>query len=517
VLSRLKFEKRPLFAILLWSTLFTLAYAQAPLYTSNQNQYFLHGLADAGVGHLNEDWLANTRDPTPVFSALVFLTHRILSWDAYFYLYFGILAGIYLHSLLGIGASIFNLNQSPSDRRIFLAVLIGLNSAAARFVISNALGEEWNYLFDGGVAGQRLLGSVLQPSTFGVLLLLSIHFFLRNRHAGAVVCVILAASIHPTYLLSGGILTVIYMGLIFREERHLRRPLAIGYGALLGVAPILIHTYTVFKPTSAELTMRSREILVADRIPHHAIPEVWFDATVMLKAAFMLAALILLFRKWKATDEISSQRLFHILLWPFLLASALTCIQVSTKSGALALLFPWRVSTFIVPLAVAVITARLASDLHLHRALLPLSLVLVLALSAAGFAKSRTNYREKLSDQARPMMLFVQETKSAGETYLIPPKMQDFRLVTGAPIYVDFKAIPYKDSEFMEWHRREQLAARFYRAANRYAACPLLDQLHTEEELTHAVLPSDHPGRGCPGVRESHQDEHFGVYALMTP
>ncbi|MCK4727086.1 MAG: hypothetical protein KAT29_14840, partial [Anaerolineales bacterium] len=54
-----------------WTFVFTLVYAQSPLFTSNQNQYFLHGLANAGYGLLNEDWLANTLDPTPVFSLLV--------------------------------------------------------------------------------------------------------------------------------------------------------------------------------------------------------------------------------------------------------------------------------------------------------------------------------------------------------------------------------------------------------------------------------------------------------------
>src|SRR5205823_14298714 len=42
---------------------FAAAYGQAPLYYSNQNQYFLHGLAAAGEGYLSEDWLARTLDP----------------------------------------------------------------------------------------------------------------------------------------------------------------------------------------------------------------------------------------------------------------------------------------------------------------------------------------------------------------------------------------------------------------------------------------------------------------------
>src|SRR5438045_9149401 len=59
-----------------WAVLFAVAHTQSPLYYSNQNQYLLHGLANAGVGYLNEDWLANTRDPQHACSALVTPSHK---------------------------------------------------------------------------------------------------------------------------------------------------------------------------------------------------------------------------------------------------------------------------------------------------------------------------------------------------------------------------------------------------------------------------------------------------------
>ena len=62
---------------LFWTLLFAVAYTQSPLYSSNQNQYFLHGLANAGTGFLREDWLARTPDTVPVFNALVEWTLRI--------------------------------------------------------------------------------------------------------------------------------------------------------------------------------------------------------------------------------------------------------------------------------------------------------------------------------------------------------------------------------------------------------------------------------------------------------
>jgi hypothetical protein len=69
--SRPRFAGLGLFAALFWAIVFAAAYGLAPLYYSNQNQYFLHGLKAAGRGDLAADWLANTHDPTPLFSTAV--------------------------------------------------------------------------------------------------------------------------------------------------------------------------------------------------------------------------------------------------------------------------------------------------------------------------------------------------------------------------------------------------------------------------------------------------------------
>src|SRR5438128_7216158 len=90
---------RGVILFLVAAALFAAAYTQAPLYYSNQNQYFLHGLADAGEGLLEEDWLAGTKDPTPVFSALVSVTARMLHpWV--FHIYYALFFGAYAVALI---------------------------------------------------------------------------------------------------------------------------------------------------------------------------------------------------------------------------------------------------------------------------------------------------------------------------------------------------------------------------------------------------------------------------------
>jgi hypothetical protein len=500
-----------LVSVILWSGLFALAYAQSPLYTSNQNQYFLQGLAKAGYGDLSLDWLANTTDPTPVFSGLVYLTYRLIHWQPIFYLYYGVLAGVYLFSTYGILSTVFQEKVSRSRRWLTLVVLILVQSAGLRTMLVRVLSPDWAYLFDGGVAGQRLLGSVLQPSAFGVLILLSIFLFLKHKPIWAVFALILVPTIHPTYLLTAASLTMVYMGLTFFEARNFRSPLVIGITAFLGVVPILIHTVSTFGGTHPNLLTRSRELLVSFRIPHHAIPAEWFDGSVVIKILLILIALYLT-RK---------TRLFHILLWPFAIGLLGTLIQIITPNNALALLFPWRISTWLLPLAVGVVVFKSVEVIYPWfekriptKTMLAASLVLSILLAGVGLTKSILEEREKSGSPDRPMMAYVSENKVPGDTYLIPLDMQDFRLETGAPVYVEFKSIPYKDVEVLEWYRRVSLAGNLYRAPRKRDGCAIAGELYLEG-VTHVVLPYDHRIKNCENLVLGYADLSYEVYKIV--
>src|SRR5207248_2871164 len=128
-------------ALFLLGAAFAAAYCQAPLYYSNQNQYFLHGLAEAGAGLLPEDWLANTRDPTPIFSALVALTARYLHPWA-FYLDYALLLGAYAAAMLGLFAAA--AGQAAATRwPAFVALFVAAHSALARWCSYRWLGYDY--------------------------------------------------------------------------------------------------------------------------------------------------------------------------------------------------------------------------------------------------------------------------------------------------------------------------------------------------------------------------------------
>src|ERR687884_98797 len=100
---------------------FALSFPQWPLYSSHQNTYLLHGLANAGMGFLRLDWLAHTTDPFPAFSVLVSLTLRTLGENAFYFFFIAILA-IYGYSILGIASEVFGIN-SASEKYLTYFVL----------------------------------------------------------------------------------------------------------------------------------------------------------------------------------------------------------------------------------------------------------------------------------------------------------------------------------------------------------------------------------------------------------
>jgi len=501
-------------AFLAWAVVFAILYAQSPLYTSNQNQYFLHGMAHAGLGYLNRDWLANTADPTPVFSALVSLTYALTHSDLLFYVYYALLMGVYLFSVYGLMDQLFDLRRSKTRSLLFMALLLTAHSAALRYLLSNLVGANAIFLVEGGVAGQRLLGQVFQPSTFAVFLVLSLYLFLAGRRYGAILALVVAVTVHPTYLLCGGILTLAYLWVIFRETRQVKPAMLYGLKVLVPVLPILAYTLLIFRPSNPILTAEAQHVLVYFRIPPHALVSDWLDWTVAVQAAFVLAAMVVLRRK----------RLFPIYLILTASGVLLTLIQVATGSDTLALLFPWRVSILLVPLGGSALLAALVTRLMdawqpgppLSRWLRFLSLLAISALMAIGAIRFQVEHAGQLSNPANPMMDYVAAHKSPGDIYLIPSKLENFRLVTGAPILADFDSIPYRDEDVMKWYQRLQWVSWFYHSNQASNPCKMLMDIATNYGVTQAVVERTNQFTVCKSLPVVYEDATYRIY-MLTP
>lgn len=520
-------------SVVLWALVFGLAHTQAPLSYSNQNQYLLHGLAQGGHGFLDEDWLANTADPTPAFSALVAFTHRYLH-DSCFHVYYLVLLGLYFYALAGVFTHLTGYKLIDPAGLCFAVLFVAVHAGAARLASTHLLGRDYPWYLQAGVAGQYLLGPVFQPSTFGVLLAVSLYAFLRDQVWLAALCAGLAAALHATYLLGAAFLILGYQVVLVREGR-VRTAVGAGLLALALVAPGIVYNLRTFAPSTPETFAQAQHIFVNIRIPHHAVPDRWFDKVAFAQTLWIVLGLALL---W-------GSRLFPVLCLVFGLSLALTLVQIGTGNPMLALLFPWRTSALLMPVATALILAR---GIQLLAPWLPQGIVLravgVLALgllALSGVAIQSFGLAYPMNKQELPLLEHVREHKWRGDVYLLPvevPKvgtgprgsvsvsftpppmrgqsgnliavdLQRFRLFTGAPIFVDFKSVPYKDVEVIEWWDRLQTAARWYEQADRADVWAEWSR----RGITHVVTTARHELDG-PGVEQVYADEAYRVYRL---
>ncbi len=485
--------------LLLCCIAFAVAHLQAPLYSSNQNTYLLHGIADSGYGFLKNDWLVNTVDLFPVFSLLISTTKQYL-FEELFYFYHGALLALFSYSVLGISSTVYNFGKK--EKIIFLIIIAFLFSAGATEIL------EGRDLYRDGVMGQKIFNRIFQPSAFGVFLVLAICLFLKHKTMPAIVALSVAATVHPTYLMSSACLALSFMVANYLENKRVLPALGIGLATLVLVLPVVVYTLTVFAPTSQELQIAAQEILIFERIPHHAL--IKLSNPLLIKFAIILAGLGLVFPHRKA---------FLLLFIPFAVSLILTVFQFFYNNYSLALLFPWRVSSFLVPICATLVAGKLVSATRVYLkpfkpAVFNASVyALVLTLILWG-ARAQNSILER--DQTKSyfkLFHYVSDSKSQHDVYLVPTNLQRFRLHTGARIYVDHKSHPFKDSEVVEWFRRLKKAEKVYDTL-KIADCTSIGNIELPEGITHVVFNDRMTPLAECGLEFVYNDGRYAVYEV---
>lgn len=494
--------------------IFSFIYIQAPLYRSNQHTKFLHGLAKAGYGFLKNDWLAQTIDPLPVFSFLVFFTVKFLH-KYVFYFYFTIILGVYVFSLLKISSAAFEYNNSLLLNMIFFMTIAILHST----IIFDSLSYKLihyrviEFFFEEGVASQYMIGRAFQPCVFGVFIILSIFLFLKDRYYLSVFFLALASTFHSAYLFSSGILTLTYMIIIYKEEKKMFKPFLIGLISLLLILPVTIYHLAALKATASELSKVALGILVKKRIPHHADPRVWLNAIAFLKIILIGIALFIIRKK----------RLFLIGFIPFVTTIIFTFIQFLIDMDFIGLLAPWRVSVWLVPISSCIILSCLLSFIYnkfkslinkMQNQIITICLIISFMFFLSGLVVVIKNYNLYLNKDHGNMMNFVSKNKTENDIYLIPNKIQEFRINTGVPVLVTYKSHPYKDVELLEWYKRLRLSKDFYKK-NNDDKCSQLKKLKYDYKITHVVLTEKYFNIKYDCLKEIYRDEEYGVYKLI--
>jgi hypothetical protein len=519
---------RPALVALL-AAAFAAAHTQAPLFYSNQNQYLLHGLAAGGYGHLSADWLSTTADPTPLFSGGVAVVYRVAGlWP---------LQAAYFVLLMGYFVAAWRLAErvaplAPLPRLLGWAALFTVAHAAVFRVLSVELtGVDYPWNLQAGVAGQYLLGPGIQPSAFGVLLLASVAAFAADRPLLAGALAGLAGLMHATYLLPGALLIAGFLVKLLTERRT-RTAVSVGAVSLACVLPAVGYAGVTFAPDDPATFAEAQRVLAEVRIPHHAVVARWFDTVAALQFVWILAGLF----------AVRGTRVFVPLAVAAGASAALTLVVTAFPNPSLALLFPWRLSALLVPVATAALAARAASRLPAQRWLSWTSAAALAAMAAAGVWVMTTHVGYAMNTAEEPLLEHVRTHAKPGDVVLIPTRipavgsgrgsmsasftppprprpgsnlipvdLQRFRLATGVPIYIDFKSVPYADDEVLAWYRRVRRAEAWYDLAD-WTAAGVRDELR-REGITLVVSPRDRP-LTAPFLEPVYADDAYHLYRV---
>lgn len=490
--------------VYLAAVLFALAHTQSLRIYSNQNQYLLHAAARLGYGDLANDWLAQTVDPTPVFTALIMIPLNVLGLLPLHIAFFALLM-VYFVALWHMVRLVGWLPKTWAGQWAWAALLTASHAGILRWASDRTLGVDYPWFLQSGLAGQYLLGPGLQPSVFGVFLLVGLALIAAGRPVWAAVVIASVNWLHATYLLPAALL----IGGIFIHLRQIKESDKSGQvfaAGLLIATPVVIYFSQVFAPTSDRTFAEAQRILAQVRIPHHTQASRWFDGLAAVQLVWMGAGVALL----------HGSKLFGPVAWACAGAVAASALVIVTNHSGASLLFPWRLSAVIVPLSTALLLAALArAGERWERACTVLaSVILFVCVSGAGAVYAfGLGYQEPAAEDA--VLEFVRQHHKPGYVYLIParfPKpnppagvfsntfappprpdatvyfeLARFRLATGAQLFVDFKSIPYRDTEVMEWHRRMEACVNWFNQ-------PIWDGLTWEavvgQDITHIIAPT---------------------------
>jgi hypothetical protein len=441
-----------------------------PLYYSNQNTKFLHGLAQAFPNRLGGDWTAATIDGLPVFSSFIFIAARFGD-PLLFHATELVLLGCFVSGLLAIG-----LQTSPAQ-----ASSLWYQTCLATIIVIFAKKQAF-----GGVASQYLIGGYLQPSEFGVLFIVALALALYGRRTSAVLLAAVPAALLPAYIPMAAIIVGAIAALEWRAKRALPPPLVCIVVLALLIVP-QVDLALRFAPTDPDLFESATRILATERIPHHSIPSAWFNATAFAKLLLAIVALGL------APPGLLRYALGGL----FIYAVGGTLLVMATNYLGLMILAPWRASVIIVPISIVLLVSRLLDwamsriPSRKTRTLLITPLVLIAVFSAA--EDLRAKYKRHMAADLADHVLFVREHQEPMDLYLTDPSDETFRLAAMTAQFISWKTHPYIDREIIEWRHRIDLARAVFTGTGSSTAprgidCVALRSLLDGYPITHVLL-----------------------------
>lgn len=334
---------------LLMGVLLTLVYPMQELFSGNQNIYFLWGMADLLPTAFAADPLLLSPNPYPLFSWLIsiFPVQSLSIWTTLIYV---LLSSVYSFSLFGIADRVAPLYKNQSRLISFSALFLFLHSSpiwGTYFQLVFDLDLRW--MWDSGIAEQGVLRGYLQPSVFGVFLLLSLYQAMQRNYALAILCIAPAAIIHASYLFLGGILTFF----ILLQANFGKKNLLAASLLLLLTLPYSFHIFNHFIQIEESLKTAINDAVMAGFNTNlHINPVNWLNPKFYLQIPIMLLGIVIL---WQT-------QLRNFILGIGIIGILLTMLAYAMDNTTLISLNPWRFSILIIPIVTAAILSKTVSN-----------------------------------------------------------------------------------------------------------------------------------------------------------
>lgn len=343
--------------------LLAIIYPMQGLFSGNQNIYFLWGMADMLPTAFAADPLLNSPDPYPFFSWLISIFPARFSgvWTSILYV---LLNSVYSFSLFGIANEVADIYRYKSRLFSFAALFLFLHSVPVWGTYFNLIsGIDLRWVWDSGIAEQGVLRGYLQPSVFGVFLLLSFYFATRKNFTAAILAIAPAAAIHANYLLIGGILTVMYL----IQARFEKKTVLVSVALMVSVLPYSIYLLKNFLLLDeATKTAIEQAVLAGYKSNLHINPSNWINPKFFIQLTVLILGIFVI---WKT-------RFRNLFLGIFTVAAVLTVLAYAANSTTLISLNPWRLSILLIPTATTAILSKLVSG-GVWNSLKPLTISLI--------------------------------------------------------------------------------------------------------------------------------------------
>lgn len=534
-----------------------LCYPFQTLFSGNQNVYFLWGLAKAGVSSLHLDPLLNQADPFPLFSGLIFVIWKFLH-PAVSYILYGLLNTVYTYAIFGIVDHVFGIYRKQGHLLWFIPLFLFIHSSELwGSFLRILIGVDLVWIWDSGIAEQGVLRGYLQPSAFGVFLILSVYHYLRNSPKWTFLTLGVAAVFHANYIFLGGIMGCVFLLDFIRHDLR-KRALMWAFGSALLVLPYVFYTALNFLPDSgSEQQILNGAVALTKANNPHLDLALWRT----LKTGLQLAVIVMFLFMF------SKNRLGKLFNALVAIGVTLTVVAFWSNSSILLSLNPWRITTVILPVAASILIWKLAVSKY-GKSILPIisttsvvaltsliayrifgnveiesiwrvasgNLIVISILLSYFFFKSKyylsmkplfayglifatissgifgvlIENRFKSSSAESGLVAFAKNHRSEPSVYLVPSDMTTFRMETGNAIIADNNLVFGKG--LGNQLKRIEITKEFYEQD--WGDETQIIQTMETQRANRVVIPAQKNLPELSELTELYRDENFVVLSI---